>query len=208
MAVKLELYRVFQEVADRGSVSGAAKSLYISQSAVSQTIRQLEEQLGIRLFTRGARGVTLTGEGDTLYRYVSSAMGLIASGEEKLSLTKSLQQGKLIIGASDTITLCFLLPFLDAFHRAYPGVGLKILNGTSLEVIELLGSGKVDIAFANLPITDSRVQVYPCFAIHDIFVASADYNLDFDQTYSLQEIAAMPLILLEKKSNSRLVVEE
>ncbi|MEG1874470.1 MAG: LysR family transcriptional regulator, partial [Angelakisella sp.] len=106
MGVKLELYRVFKEVADRGSVSGAAKSLYISQSAVSQTIHQLEQQLGVRLFTRGTRGVTLTGEGTLLYQYVGTAIGLLESGEQKLLLTRSLELGELSIGASDTITLC------------------------------------------------------------------------------------------------------
>lgn len=208
MSVKLELYRVFKEVADRGSLSAAAKSLYISQSAVSQTIRQLEQQLQLRLFTRGTRGVTLTGEGKTLYQYVSSALSLIENGEQRLSMTKGLELGELIIGASDTITSCFLLPVLDRFHRQYPGIRIKVLNGTSPEVIELLKSGKVDIAFANLPINDGGIAVCHCFDIQDIFVASADYHCDFDQTYTLAQLAAMPVIMLERKSNSRLYVED
>ena len=67
MAVKLDLYRIFCEVAEEESISDAAKSLYISQSAVSQSIRQLEEQLQVRLFYRQPRGVTLTAEGRMLY---------------------------------------------------------------------------------------------------------------------------------------------
>ena len=93
MAVKLELYRVFKEVAESGhrdvaesgNISVAAKSLYISQSAVSQSIKQLETALQARLFARSPRGVTLTGEGQMLYQYVRSALGLIATGEDKLS---------------------------------------------------------------------------------------------------------------------------
>ncbi|MEG2073366.1 MAG: LysR family transcriptional regulator [Angelakisella sp.] len=203
MSIKLELYRVFKEVADSGSVSAAARSLYISQSAVSQTISQLEEQLGLRLFTRGTRGVTLTPEGKTLYQYVSSALSLIENGEQRLSLTKGLELGELIIGASDTITSCFLLPFLDSFHRQYPRILIKVLNGTIPEVMGLLRSGKVDIAFANLPINDSRITMRHCFDIQDIFVASAQYECDFDKTYTLEEIAEMPVIMLERKSNSR-----
>lgn len=208
MSVKLELYRVFKEVADRGSVSGAAKSLYISQSAVSQTIRQLEGQLGVRLFTRGTRGVTLTGEGNTLYRHVSSAMRSLEQGEQQLSQMQNLETGELIIGASDTVTIYYLLPLLDRFHTAHPGVKLQVLNGTSLEVIELLRSGKVDLAFANLPLRDSGLAVYHCFDIHDVFVASAEYDCDFDHSYTAAELAAMPLIMLEKKSNSRRYVED
>ena len=70
MAVKLELYRVFKEVADTGNISTAAKNLYISQSAVSQSIKQLETSLQARLFMRSPRGVSLTGEGQMLYEYV------------------------------------------------------------------------------------------------------------------------------------------
>lgn len=208
MGVKLELYRVFKEVADRGSLSAAAQSLYISQSAVSQTIRQLEQQLQLRLFTRGTRGVTLTGEGKTLYQYVNAALNLLENGEQRLSLTRELELGELIIGASDTITSCFLLPFLDRFHRAHPHIRIKVLNGTSPEVLELLRSGKVDLAFANLPIGDSRVEIRHCFQIQDVFVAAADYGCDFDQSYTLEQLAALPLIMLERKSNSRLFVED
>ena len=85
MAVKLELYRVFKEVADTGNISAAAKNLYISQSAVSQSIKQLESSLQARLFARSPRGVTLTSEGQMLYQYVRSALGLLATGEDKLT---------------------------------------------------------------------------------------------------------------------------
>ena len=207
MSIKLELYRVFKEVADNGSVSAAAKNLYISQSAVSQAIKQLEDQLEVKLFTRGTRGVTLTGEGNTLYQYVSSAIGLIQSAEEKISLTKSLDMGQLIIGASDTITLCFLLNYLDEFHRLYPNIRLHVLNGTSLEVIDLLRSGKVDVAFANLPVNDRGLDMHHCFDIHDVFVASSDYDCDFEQCYTWGQVAKMPMIMMEKKSNSRLYID-
>ena len=80
MAVKLELYRVFKEVAETGNISVAAKNLYISQSAVSQSVKQLETALQARLFARSPRGVSLTGEGQMLYQYVRSALGLIATG--------------------------------------------------------------------------------------------------------------------------------
>ena len=102
MAVKLELYRVFKEVAETGNISAAAKNLYISQSAVSQSIKQLETALQARLFARSPRGVTLTGEGQMLYQYVRNALGLLATGEDKLSQAQQLLLGTLTIGASDT----------------------------------------------------------------------------------------------------------
>lgn len=80
------------------------KNLYISQSAVSQSIKQLETALQARLFARSPRGVSLTWEGQMLYQYVRSALGLLATGEDKLSQAQQLLLGTLTIGASDTVT--------------------------------------------------------------------------------------------------------
>ena len=207
MSVKLELYRVFKEVAEVGNITAAAQALYISQSAVSQSIKQLEHDLQTRLFARNSRGVTLSAEGQMLYEYVRSAMGLLETGEEKLSQTRELQMGKLIIGASDTVTSQFLLPYLDSFHKQHPAIHIQIVSGRSHKVLGLLRSGKVDIAFASTPSDTSSLDIYPCFDTHSIFVAGAEYPCDFDHIYSLDEIAAFPLILLERKASSRLYLE-
>ena len=207
MSVKLELYRVFKEVAEVGNITAAAQALYISQSAVSQSIKQLERDLQTRLFARNSRGVTLTAEGQMLYEYVRSAMGLLETGEEKLSQTRELQMGQLTIGASDTVTSQFLLPYLDTFHQRHPATHIQIVSGRSHKVLGLLRSGKVDIAFASTPADDAGLRIYPCFDTHAIFVAGAEYPCDFRHVYTLDEIAAFPLILLERKASSRLYLE-
>ena len=194
MAVKLELYRVFKEVAETGNISAAAKNLYISQSAVSQSVKQLETALQARLFARSPRGVTLTGEGQMLYQYVRNALGLLATGEDKLSQAQQLLLGTLTIGASDTVTGQFLTPYLDAFHHQHPGIRLKIVSGRSAKVLSMLRSGAVDIAFASSP-KDSTLDAWPCFATHS------------DKIYTRQEIAEFPLILLERKASSRVFLE-
>ena len=207
MSVKLESYRVFKEVAEVGNITAAAQALYISQSAVSQSIKQLENDLHTRLFSRNSRGVTLTAEGRMLYEYVRSAMGLLETGEAKLSQTRELQMGQLIIGASDTVTSQFLLPYLDSFHREHPAIHIQIISGRSHKVLGLLRSGKVDIAFASTPTDLTSLETYPCFPTHSIFVAGAGYPCDFDHVYSLEEMSAFPLILLERKASSRLYLE-
>lgn len=207
MSVKLESYRVFKEVAEVGNITAAAQALYISQSAVSQSIKQLENDLQTRLFSRNSRGVTLTAEGRMLYEYVRSAMGLLETGEAKLSQTRELQMGQLIIGASDTVTSQFLLPDLDSFHREHPAIHIQIISGRSHKVLGLLRSGKVDIAFASTPTDLTSLETYPCFPTHSIFVAGAGYPCDFDHVYSLEEMSAFPLILLERKASSRLYLE-
>ena len=208
MAVTLELYRVFKEVAETGNISLAAKNLYISQSAVSQSIKQLETALQARLFSRSPRGVTLTSEGQMLYEYVRSALSLLSTGEDKLSQAQQLLLGTLTIGASDTVTSLFLTPYLETFHRKHPVIRLKIVSGRSAKVLSLLKSGVVDIAFASSPSDKSNLLDFPCFETHSVFVAGSGYPCDFDHVYSLQEIAAFPLILLERKASSRVFLEQ
>ena len=208
MAVKLELYRVFQEVARMGNISAAAQNLYISQSAVSQSIKQLEEQLQVRLFSRSTRGVVLTSEGKMLLDYVSHGLGLIQCGEEKLAQSRQLLTGELIIGASDTVTKTYLVSRLEAFHQNYPAIQIRILNGTSQMVLDYLHARQVDIAFASEPKDKDAYSIRHCFDTHQIFVAAPNYDCDFDHAHTIEEIAAFPLILLERKASSRAYVEQ
>ena len=206
--VKLELYRVFREVAEAGNISLAAENLYLSQSAVSQSVKQLEQQLGTRLFLRSPRGVTLTEDGRLLFEYVRSAMGLLETGEDKLQQSRTLQAGTLVIGASDTVTSQFLLPHLDAFHRRYPNIHIRIISGRSYKVLGLLRAGRVDIAFASAPGDADDLEHIPCFETHSCFVVAPDYPCDFTRAYTTEEIAAFPLILLEKKASSRTYLDK
>ena len=207
MTAKLELYRVFKEVAEAGNISLAAQNLYISQSAVSQNIKQLETALQTRLFVRSPRGVSLTDDGRMLYDHVRSAIGLLETGEDKLAQTRSLQRGKLVIGASDTVTSQILLPHLDRFHRKYPNIRIQVVSGRSQKVLGLLRSGKVDVAFASC-VEDEAFECVPCMKTHTSFVAAADYPCDFDHEYTEKEIAEFPLILLERKASSRVYMEK
>ncbi len=208
MEAKLELYRVFQVVAEAGSISAAAKALYLSQPAASQAVKRLEDQLRTPLFVRGKRGVTLTREGRLLYEQVRGAICLLENAEEKLRQTRLLETGQLVIGASDTMTRTFLLPYLEAFRREKPGVRLQLRNGTSRQVLSLLSQGTVDIAFASMPEETANFQTEVCFDTHMVFVAAAGYPCDFQRTHTLAEVARMPLILLDRQAGSRLYLEK
>ncbi|WP_342600592.1 LysR family transcriptional regulator [Psychrobacillus sp. FSL H8-0483] len=207
MISKLDLYKVFCKVANSKSFSKAAKDLFMTQPAVSQAIMQLERELEIRLFNRTSRGVTLTNEGTLLFEYANSALNLILAGEEKILEHKNLTTGKLKIGVGDTISRYFLLPYLEAFHNEYPNIKFNIVNGTTLEICSILKSGGVDIAICNFPIEDPTLVVRPCIDIQDIFVCGEKYMNRLSKPTSLEELVELPLILLERKSNSRKYVE-
>ena len=208
MSIKLDLYKIFCEVAKCGSFSKAAKSLYMTQPAISQAIMQLESDLEVRLFTRTPRGVVLTKEGEILFEYASSGINLIDVGEKKIMEVKNLMAGDLRIGVGDTISRYFLLAFLEEFHSKYSNIKLRIINRTSLELCDLLKSGEIDIAICNLPIKDSQLEIIKLIDIQDIFVCGEKYKDKISIPLNFNELAEFPLILLEPKTNSRRYVEK
>ena len=206
MKTKLDYYRIFYETARYSSFSAAGEHLYISQSAISQCIRQLEKDLGTQLFIRTRRGVTLTSEGMLLFQKVESAMQAIEQGETLLARLHHLDSGTLIIAAGDTITSHYLLPYLKEFHKLYPGIRIEMANSYSYHMLQFVKEGKAELAFVNLPVEDDELYIEPCLEIHDIFVCSPEYNMKTD--YSWEEMSEQPLILLETNSSSRLYLNE
>ena len=208
MTADLDLYSIFCTVARCGSLSHAARELYVSQPAISQSMLRLEYMLGCTLFTRNSRGITLTSEGRMLYSYANKAVSLIAAAEDKINRMRTLQSGGLMIGASDTLCQFFLLPFLERFHTEYPEVQLQVMNRTTPETVELLKIGKVDIALVNLPVDDSALTIYEVLKVHDVFVASARFNHLKEHPVTLNDLAREPLVLLEQASNSRKYLDD
>ncbi|WP_368901812.1 LysR family transcriptional regulator [Oceanobacillus oncorhynchi] len=207
MTGKLDLYYLFYTVGKNKSFSKAAKELYMSQPAISQSMAQLEKELDTRLFNRLSKGVTLTDEGNLLFEYVSSALQFIQAGEEKLLEFKNLIIGELKIGVSDTISRFFLLPYLETFHNRYPNLKFKIVNGTTWEIIAALKAGEVNIAICNLPVDDKFLEVKPLLEIQDTFVYGEKYREVLSKPIKPEELVHFPLILLDN-SNSRRYVEE
>lgn len=207
MIGKLDLYRVFAEVARCRSFSGAAKALFMTQPAVSLAIMNLEKELGTRLFIRTPRGVSLTNEGKLLYEYISSAMNLVRMGEAKVAESCGLESGELKIGVGDTVSKYFLLPHLEEFHRNYPNIKLRVINRTTPELCAMVKAGEVDLAICNLPIRDPSLSVRVCGTIHDIFVCGEKYREACCRIRRFEQLVELPLILLETKSNSRQYVE-
>ncbi len=206
MKTKLDYYRIFYETARFASFSKAAQHLYISQSAISQCIHQLESDLNVKLFSRSRRGVVLTKEGSLLFQKIETAMQAIEQGENLLERLQHLESGALTIAAGDTITSHFLLPYLEKFHSLYPQIRIEMANSYSSHMIEFVKDGKAELAFVNLPTDDEELCIEPCLEIHDIFVCGADFNLKKKYTYA--EIADLPLILLEKNSSSRKFLDD
>lgn len=201
MDINYELYKVFFHVATTLSFSEASKQLFISQSAVSQSIKALEKKLGQTLFTRSTKRVHLTPEGEILLRHIEPAMNLIRRGETQL-IESTVTGGQIRIGASDTICRYFLVPYLERFHKEFPNAHIKVTNQTSTKCVELLDSGQVDMIVCNYPNSNlSNLYHYRQIAtFHDMFVANQAFAELRDKKISFRELLNYPILMLERQS--------
>lgn len=203
MDINYELYKVFYHVAVTLSFSEASKQLFISQSAVSQSIKVLERKLNQPLFIRSTKRVRLTPEGEILLKHIEPAMNLIRKGENQLLEANTLNGGQLRIGASDTICRYYLVDYLKQFHLAYPNVHIKVTNQTSIECAHLLENGQVDFIVTNYPNSglSNTQNVRMIYEFRDVFVANRDYFL-LEGKISLQKLQDYPILMLDRKSTT------
>lgn len=202
--VNLEYYRVFYYVAKHSSVSLAAEKLFISQPAVSQAIKHLENNLGGSLFFRTPKGMRLTPEGEMLYQYVSKGYEYIALGEDKYRELFALETGEIRIGASDMTLQFYLLPYLEQFHKLYPKISFKVTNAPTPNTLEHLSMGKIDFGVVSAPVPANKgLKVTPVLKINDIFVANHRYQELNGRVVKLSELSSYPIICLEKNTSTR-----
>ena len=202
MDINYELYKVFYHVAITLSFSEASKQLFISQSAVSQSIKVLEKKLNQKLFIRSTKRVQLTPEGEILFKHIEPAMNLIKQGENQLLEAHTLNGGQLRIGASDTICRYYLVPYLNKFHKQFPHVHIKVTNQTSIACASLLEHGQVDFIVVNYPNSALSSTHIPRVIneFHDVFVANRQYFPLDGREVSLASLQKYPILMLDRKS--------
>jgi DNA-binding transcriptional LysR family regulator len=205
MDVNFELYKVFYYVAKYLSFSEAASKLYISQSAVSQSISQLEKKLDSKLLFRSTKQVSLTQEGKILFEHVEQAFNFIKTGERSINEMHSILQGEIRIGASDTICKYYLLPYLKKFNELYPKIKIRVTNRTSPRCVELLNKGSIDFAVINIPIKNeyTNMEIQTVQTIKDVFIGGSNFEHLKNRKISLAELKEYPIIVLEKNTTTR-----
>lgn len=221
MDQNLSLYKIFYTVASTGNISHAAEALYISQPAISKSIRKLEQSLNTTLFSRTSRGVRLTDEGALLFDYVKSAFDFIEAGEQQLKMALDLGIGHLRIGVSTTLCKYLLLPYLQRFIGLHPHIKIAIECQSTNQTLQLLEERKIDIGLIGRPERFSHIHFQPLTEIEDIFVSTRSYldNLMLrlpgssctqeHSPASIQEIAkAGTLMLLDKENMTRQYIND
>ncbi|MCI8937199.1 MAG: LysR family transcriptional regulator [Lachnospiraceae bacterium] len=204
MAENLEYYKIFYYTAKYGSLTAAAAELSISQPAVSQALKQLENALSAKLFVRASRGIRLTMEGEVLYEYVKEGYEQIMAGERKLASMLQLEYGELKIGASDMTLKYYLLPFLQKFHEQFPGIKVTVMNAPTPETLKLLRQGKIDFGVVSTPsCREPEFHVMPVREIEDVFVAGRKFIQYKNRMLDFKELERLPIISLEGNTSTK-----
>ena len=203
MDINFELYKIFYHAAKNASFSEAARELFISQSAVSQSVKGLEDSIGSRLFIRGPRSIKLTATGELLFSYVEQAYSLLKSAEHKIEEMQNLHLGELKIGVGDTVLRYFLTPYLQQFIKKYPEIKVQIINRTTPGIIATMKKGEVDFGIITLPTDDLDIETTLFREVRDVFVASPRFSRYVGKPIDMNELLELPLLLLQKQSATR-----
>lgn len=201
----LNLLKIFYTVAKEESVSKASLKLHISQPAVSQNIKTLENEIGFALFFRTNKGVKLTNEGNEIFNYCKAIFKQVDLLNQTLQDLSTLEAGILNIGASDTVCKYYLIDILKKFENNYPKIRYRVTNCTTNESLILLKQHSVDVAFIHSPIHKESFTYHNCLTLEDVFVCA--YDFDDSKIKHLSDLMNYRILLLEESSHSRKVLD-
>lgn len=209
MAVSSELLRTFVTVGVHLSFSKAAKANGVSQSAISQSVKQLEKDLNMTLFERTTKSVTFTQAGKELFDTAVQAFSILDDGILQLQERMNKAYDGLHIAATDTLSRHFLLPYLKKWQGWAPEVGLQITNRPSQDCVDMVERGEAQLAIVHSYKGLRNVPHLECIdlaPVQDIFVGGPAYAKKKSMT--VEEILKEPLLLLSKGASSRSFFDE
>ena len=210
MNTDLELYRVFCEVVKYKNISKTAESMYISQSAITQSIQKLETMLGGKVFYRNKNGVELTEEGKNLYEYIKDSIETMSNAENIFSKYINLEKGKIRIGGGNSLLSSLIFdPFLT-FIKKYPDIDVSISSGITDSLMQKLANGELDIVVLNLPYKNkkySNVEIIPLKKSSYCFFASKHYIKEHP-IKELKELENHTMILPKAPSSKKKILDE
>ena len=208
MNTDYNLYKIFLYLFEEKSISKTASKLYVSQPAISYSLKELESQLGYTLFYRNSKGIEPTTEAKELYSYISTAFTILKDAEEHIKNLNNLNIGCIRIGIPSYLGSFFLADVVGDFHKTYPGIQFEIIEDSVSNMLEMLETRKLDLAFGPLPIDVKKTiqkivlsKYKNCFAYYkDTFTGSS--------ISKLEGLLKYPVLLPNKSSSVRLKLDE
>lgn len=193
MNIDYNLYKIFLYLYEEKSISKTASKLYVSQPAVSYSLKELETQLGYKLFYRNSKGIEPTEEAKELYTYVSTAFNIFNDAEEHLKNLNNLNIGCIKIGLPSELSISYLSEYIVDFRNKYPGIKFEIISSSSSNMLEMLETRKLDLIFDYLPVDTKRniskitlTKLNNCFVYNKKVLGNLNINEICDlKNYSL-----------------------
>lgn len=198
---------VFRTVARCLSYTKAAEALYLSQPAVSQQVKALEQVLGLPLFARSGRGIMLTPAGQEFQRHIERLLDLFAETAPVVQEIRALERGELQVGASNSAGTYVVPPLLGAFHARYPRIHVTLTVSNRRSIEELLVNRELDMVVMSLVEREEHFVVEFLMAYELVVVAAPSHHLAKHSALRLRDLQPETFLLREKDSGTRLDTE-
>lgn len=205
MNMNYEWYRTFYTVVKEGGFSKAADKLCVTQPAVSQAIRRLEECAGVKLFVRRSGQPIPTEAGRRLFSFIERGVEWFASGENFLGRLSDPNAGEVTVGVSESACRFFILPHIKEMRQRFPDLKLKIKEGNTAQSLEALTRGEIDCALIMTPLNrlNASIRLTTLKSCRFGLYSSEIFTDIPEQPRPLKDYAACPFLMLDKRTETR-----
>ncbi len=207
--MEIRQLKAFLAIAEAKTFTAGARRVNVTQAAISMQIRQLEDEVGLSLFTRTPRRVILTEAGEYLLERARKILREHDSALAEIAEVAGAEYGRLRIGsASGTFAMHQLPPILAALRETFPNAEITVSAGTSQTLVDKMMHGEIDMAFVSLPVDNLNVSTESLFSDEIVAIAHPSHPLAKEKFISAAALAGEKLILGERGGNTRRMIDE
>lgn len=208
--INLNLYKVFYDVAKYGSFSKAAEFTFTTQSAISKSIKKLEDELETQLFYRNNNGIELTEKGTELLFYVEKSYGNLLTAERLMLESENLERGNLRIGLPSHIASFFFFDKIVDFHNKYPNIEITLMSGPTRQLLELINKHQLDFIIDTSPIRTNNMDlsIVTLKTVQYTFFCRSDVYDNYKNIKSIKDLEYLPLVLPVDGTSNRKMLDE
>ena len=207
--MEIRQLRAFVAIAESGTFTAGALRVHVTQAAISMQIRQLESEIGARVFVRAPRHVILTEAGEHLLRRARHILREHDAALDEIAELAGAERGRLRIGSASAMVLTDQLPAILRDVRAqHPAADISVTSGTSEALVEQIVAGELDIAFVSLPVDVRGIKTERLSEDQLVAIASPRHRLAKQKTISAYTLAGEKLILGERGGNTRRLIDQ
>ena len=207
--MEIRQLRAFVAIAESGTFTAGALRVHVTQAAISMQIRQLETEIGARVFVRAPRHVILTEAGEHLLQRARHILREHDAALDEIAELAGAERGRLRIGSASAMVLTEQLPtVLKELRKQHPAAEISVVSGTSETLVDQILAGELDIAFVSLPVDVRGIQTQRLSEDQLVAIASPRHKLAKQRTISAFTLAGEKLILGERGGNTRRLIDQ